>query len=152
MNFWYKRMKENDPAGAEGAKKEVEKEIKQMEENQDALLYYQLLEFRHNMMMSYLFPNSVEDLHMKYDHIVDSMNNKKLNGMLEYYYYFFSGMYYFRQMEFTHSLRYYTQAEKCLDKLGADAMLEQAEFYFKIAEVYYHMKQTHFSMSYAESI
>ncbi|MDA1475009.1 Rap family tetratricopeptide repeat protein [Bacillus changyiensis] len=150
MNFWYNRMKENDPAGAEDAKKEVQKELKQMEENQDALLYYQLLEFRHNLMMSYMFPNSVRDLHTNYDNIIASMNNKKLNGLLEYYYYFFSGMYYFRQMEFTHSLRYYIQAEKCLKNLGADAILEQAEFYFKIAEAYYHMKQTHFSMFYAD--
>ncbi len=36
-----------------------------MEENQDALLYYQLLEFRHEIMLSYMKSKEIEDLHVK---------------------------------------------------------------------------------------
>ncbi|ELS60274.1 response regulator aspartate phosphatase [Bacillus inaquosorum KCTC 13429] len=47
---------------AEIIKTEVEKELLNMEENQDALLYYQLLEFRHEIMLSYMKSKEIEDL------------------------------------------------------------------------------------------
>lgn len=46
-----------------------------MEENQDALLYCKLLEFRREIMLSYMESKEMEDLHNAY-------------AMLEYYFIF----------------------------------------------------------------
>ncbi|MGU9546316.1 response regulator aspartate phosphatase, partial [Bacillus cereus] len=58
MNYWYNCIKNNRSAAAEKAKAEVEQEIKVMEENQDALVYFSLLEFRHQLMLEELYPGS----------------------------------------------------------------------------------------------
>lgn len=54
LNAWYTSIKNEQVEKAERIKKEVEAELVNMEENQDALLYYQLLEFRHEIMLSYM--------------------------------------------------------------------------------------------------
>ncbi|UBF35088.1 hypothetical protein K9N56_11530 [Bacillus sp. PM8313] len=51
-------MKNNRRAAAEKAKEEVEQEIAMMEENQDALVYFSLLEFRHQLMLGELYPTA----------------------------------------------------------------------------------------------
>ncbi|MFT0804196.1 tetratricopeptide repeat protein, partial [Bacillus swezeyi] len=59
MNFWYSRIKNNDIGNAEKVRREIQREINQMEENQDVLIYYSLLEFRHKLMLAYIYPNAV---------------------------------------------------------------------------------------------
>ncbi|MFT0804199.1 tetratricopeptide repeat protein, partial [Bacillus swezeyi] len=59
MNFWYSRIKNNDIGNAEKVRREIQQEINQMEENQDCLIYYSLLEFRHKLMLAYIYPNAV---------------------------------------------------------------------------------------------
>ncbi|MFE6241642.1 tetratricopeptide repeat protein, partial [Bacillus velezensis] len=131
-------------------RKEVMQEIKVMEENQDVLLYFSLLEFRHKLMLAYMYPNAIKDIEKNYGELKEYEGHGNLTGMLEYYYYFFMGMFYFRQKELTFSLNYYRQAERYLDSIeSGDIEVEKAEFYFKLSEVYYHMKQTYFSMNYA---
>ncbi|MHC5291060.1 Response regulator aspartate phosphatase I [Bacillus licheniformis] len=150
MNYWYKRIKDSDVGNAEKIRREVQQEIHRMEENQDVLIYYSLLEFKHKLMLAYIYPKAVKDAKESYGDVKGYVDNTELTGMLEYYYYFFSGEYHFRQKELTHSLTYYRKAEKCLDTIETDNIeLEKAEFYFKLSEIFYHMKQTHFSMNYA---
>ncbi|KXZ20521.1 hypothetical protein AXI59_07600 [Bacillus nakamurai] len=57
-----------------------------MEENQDALLYYQLLEFRHEIMLSYMESKKIDDLNSAYETIKEIEEQGQLTGMLEYYY------------------------------------------------------------------
>ncbi|MEC1406943.1 Rap family tetratricopeptide repeat protein [Bacillus rugosus] len=150
MNHWYVAIKKNWVGRAEEMRKEVMQEIKIMEENQDVLLYYSLLEFRHKLMLAYMYPNAIKDIEKNYGELKEYAGHENLTGMLEYYYYFFMGMFYFRQKELTFSLNHYRQAEKHLDSIDSeDIEVEKAEFYFKLSEVYYHMKQTYFSMNYA---
>ncbi len=66
------------------------------EENQDALLYYQLLEFRHEIMLSYIKSKEIENLQNAYETIKGIEKQGQLTGILEYYYYFFKGMYEFQ--------------------------------------------------------
>lgn len=147
MNFWYTSLKNNWPDKAEKIKKEIEQEIDMMEENQDVLIYYSLLEFRHKLQLDYLYSHP-GDLDSRFKEFRELRETRDLEGMLEYYYYFFSGMYHFRQKALIHALNFYRKAENQLHSFDCDE-LEKAEFYFKTSEVYYHMKQTYFSMNYA---
>ena len=63
-------------------------EIKVMEENQDVLLYYSLLEFRHKLMLAYMYPNAIKDIEKNYGELKEYEGHGNLTGMLEYYYYF----------------------------------------------------------------
>ncbi|MCY8087234.1 tetratricopeptide repeat protein [Bacillus sonorensis] len=149
MNHWYVALKNNWVEKAKKMKAEVKQEINLMEENQDALVYFSLLEFRHELMLDYLYPNANRDIHQQCEALKKTKGNRDLTGMLEYYYHFFMGMYYFRQNELVHSLRCYRQAERELEYVE-DQDVERAEFYFKISEIFYYMKQTYFSMHYAK--
>ncbi|MGI6832557.1 Rap family tetratricopeptide repeat protein [Bacillus paralicheniformis] len=149
MNYWYNCIKNNRSAAAEKAKTEVEQEITVMEENQDALVYFSLLDFRHQLMLEELHPNADLKIDKHYQELKETRGCQDLNGMLEYYYHFFMGMYYFRQKELVFSLNCYRKAELEIEAIEGDST-EKAEFYFKMAEVYYHMKQTYFSMNYAK--
>lgn len=100
MNFWYTSLKNNWPDKAEKIKKEIEQEIDMMEENQDVLIYYSLLEFRHKLQLDYLYSHP-GDLDSRFKEFRELRETRDLEGMLEYYYYFFSGMYHFRQKALT---------------------------------------------------
>ncbi|AVB11397.1 RapH N-terminal domain-containing protein [Bacillus velezensis] len=148
MNHWYNMIKMDWESRANRMKEEVEKELQHMEENQDVLVYYSLLEFRHEMMIAYKTPNAAKGINDRFKQLKQYEGEVNLTGMLEYYYYFFMGMYYFRQKELTYSLDCYRKAENFLNTVDFEnAEIERAEFYFKLAEVCYHMKQTYFSMN-----
>ncbi|MDA1474985.1 Rap family tetratricopeptide repeat protein [Bacillus changyiensis] len=150
MNFWYTSLKNNWIGKAEETKKEVKQLLDNMEENQDALIYYSLLEFRHKLQFDFLSASSGGSLEERFEKFREIRKKKKLEGMLDYYYHFFTGMYYFRQRELIHALDFYRKAELQLNSFRCDE-LEKAEYYYKASEVYYYMKQTFFSMNYANN-
>ncbi|WIG47508.1 tetratricopeptide repeat protein [Bacillus halotolerans] len=147
LNAWYTAIKNDRVEQAENIKQEVEMELKSMEENQDALLYYQLLEFRHEIMLSYMESKRIDNLTSTYETIKEIEEQGQLTGMLEYYFYFFKGMYEFRRKELTTAISAYRVAETKLSEVEDE--IEKAEFFFKVSYVYYYMKQTYFSMNYA---
>lgn len=147
LNEWYTSIKNDQVEQAEVIKTEVEKELLNMEENHDALLYYQLLEFRHEIMLSYMKSKEIEDLNNAYETIKEIEKQGQLTGMLEYYFYFFKGMYEFRRKELISAISAYRIAESKLSEVEDE--IEKAEFFFKVSYVYYYMKQTYFSMNYA---
>ncbi|MCC2117370.1 tetratricopeptide repeat protein [Bacillus halotolerans] len=147
LNAWYTSIKNDQVEKAERIKKKVEAELVNMEENQDALLYYQLLEFRHEIMLSYMESKEIDDLNSAYETIKEIEEQGQLTGMLEYYYFFFLGMYEFRRKELTTAISAYRIAETKLYQVEDE--IERAEFFFKVSYVYYYMKQTYFSMNYA---
>ncbi|NPC90790.1 RapH N-terminal domain-containing protein [Bacillus sp. WMMC1349] len=107
MNFWYNSLKNNWIEKAEITKKEVRQLLDNMEENQDVLIYYSLLEFRHKLQLDYLCAGSGGSLEERFEEFREIREKNNLEGMLDYYYHFFSGMYHFRQKELLHALRYY---------------------------------------------
>ncbi|MEC5227706.1 tetratricopeptide repeat protein [Bacillus inaquosorum] len=147
LNAWYTAIKNDRVEQAENIKQEVEVELENMEENQDVLLYYQLLEFRHEIMLSYMESKGIENLTSTYETIKEIEEQGQLTGMLEYYFYFFKGMYEFRRKELTTAISAYRVAESKLSEVEDE--IEKAEFFFKVSYVYYYMKQTYFSMNYA---
>lgn len=146
LNFWYTAIKNNLINEAKEIKSEVEQLIMNMEENQDVLLYYQLLDFRHELMLSYMNAKGLKEVNETYEQL--RQNEGNLTGMLEYYFFFFMGMYEFRRRELTTAISAYRIAETKLNDIEDE--IEHAEFYFKISEVYYYMKQTFFSLNYAK--
>ncbi|WP_241211384.1 tetratricopeptide repeat protein [Bacillus atrophaeus] len=145
--------KARESGKGERNEKKVEKEFSIMEKNEDVAIYIQLLNLRHQLMLSYLEPDSVEGIEKAYKDVKRTKKNlapDSLTNIIEFYYHFFSGMYHFRTKDLVVALTYYRDAEKYLDLLDNEDDTHKAEFYFKIAEVYYYMKETHFSMNYAQ--
>ncbi|MFP3879306.1 tetratricopeptide repeat protein, partial [Bacillus paralicheniformis] len=135
MNYWYVALKNDWVDEAEKMKSEVKQEIAIMEENQDVLIYFSLLEFRHKLMLDYICPEAAKDIQVHYEELREkTKGGRNLNGMLEYYYYFFTAMYHFRQKELLHALAYYQNAENQLNSFESDDV-EKAEFYFKLSEI-----------------
>jgi len=146
INEWYKYIRLFSVADAEILKDEVGQEIECMEEDQDLLLYYSLMCFRHQLMLDYLEPKTMNEERPKISDLLEKIESKQsdLKGILEYYFNFFHGMYEFEQYEYLKAISFYNRAEKKLAVVPDE--IERAEFHYKVAEVYYHMKQTHMSM------
>ncbi|CAF1869994.1 response regulator aspartate phosphatase A (stage 0 sporulation protein L) [Bacillus subtilis] len=149
INEWYTHIRQFHVAEAERVKLEVEREIEDMEEDQDLLLYYSLMEFRHRVMLDYIKPLGEDTSQLEFSELLEDIegNQYKLTGLLEYYFNFFRGMYEFKQKMFVSAMMYYKRAEKNLALVSDD--IEKAEFAFKMAEIFYNLKQTYVSMSYA---
>lgn len=149
INEWYTHIRQFHVAEAERVKLEVEREIEDMEEDQDLLLYYSLMEFRHRVMLDYIKSFGEDTSQLEFSELLEDIegNQYKLTGLLEYYFNFFRGMYEFKQKMFVSAMMYYKRAEKNLALVSDD--IEKAEFAFKMAEIFYNLKQTYVSMSYA---
>ncbi|KDN91167.1 tetratricopeptide repeat protein (plasmid) [Bacillus velezensis] len=153
INHWYVVIKQGNVHKAKELKKKVESEFANMEKNEDIAVYIQLLELRHQLMLSYLEPDSVDSIEDAYKYVERSKRNiapEYLTDIIEFYYHFFFGMYHFRTKDLVVALTYYREAEKYLDLINDKDETNKAEFYFKVSEVYYYMKETHFSMNYAQ--
>ncbi|WP_302182905.1 Rap family tetratricopeptide repeat protein [Bacillus nakamurai] len=146
LNDWYTAIRNNLDKEATLLKKEVEKFIGHVDKNSDVFFYHQLLEFRHELMLSYLKSKNEEDLKNAYEALKEHQGH--LKGMLDYYFFFFTGMYEFRRKELVAAISAYRRAEKSLEFV--DDEIEHAEFYYKLAEIYYYMKQTYFSLDYVK--
>ncbi|MDY7433574.1 Rap family tetratricopeptide repeat protein [Bacillus sp. V26] len=146
INEWYKMIRQFSVPDAEVLKAEVEQDIQQMEEDQDLLIYYSLMCFRHQLMLDYLEPGQTYGNRPTVTELLETIEapQKKLTGLLKYYSLFFRGMYEFDQKEYVEAIGYYREAEKELPFVTDE--IEKAEFHFKVAEAYYNMKQTHVSM------
>ncbi|MCY7435122.1 tetratricopeptide repeat protein [Bacillus pumilus] len=146
INEWYKMIRQFSVPDAEILKAEVEQEIERMEEDQDLLIYYQLMCFRHQIMLDYIKPVDFNKNRPTISSLLDLIETSQetLTGMLEYYNLFFKGMYEFSNKEYVEAIKYYRKAEIKLEIVSDE--IERAEFHFKVAEAYYMMKQTHVSM------
>ncbi|MEW6978069.1 hypothetical protein QQS15_03080 [Bacillus pumilus] len=56
INEWYYHIQRFNVPDAEAYKEEIKSMLDHMEENQDLLLYFSLMEFRHQLMLDYLTP------------------------------------------------------------------------------------------------
>ncbi|GAB1306344.1 hypothetical protein OKN5_28130 [Bacillus altitudinis] len=146
INEWYYHIQRFNVPDAEAYKEEIKSLLDDMEENQDLLLYFSLMEFRHKLMLDYLNPleNGKERANFRELAMKIKKDQEKLTGLLDYYFNFFYGMYEFENYEYLNAITFYKRAEKKLSLVSDD--IERAEFNFKIAEIYYHMKQNHMSM------
>lgn len=117
INEWYYHIQRFNVPDAEAYKEEIKSMLDHMEENQDLLLYFSLMEFRHKLMLDYLNPleNGKERPNFKELAMKIKRDQEKLTGLLEYYFNFFYGMYEFENYEYLNAITFYKRAEKsCL--------------------------------------
>lgn len=87
INEWYKMIRQFSVPDAEVLKAEVEQDIQQMEEDQDLLIYYSLMCFRHQLMLDYLEPGQTYGNRPTVTELLETIETpqKKLTGLLKYY-------------------------------------------------------------------
>ncbi|NPC92876.1 tetratricopeptide repeat protein [Bacillus sp. WMMC1349] len=150
MNEWYSMIRRNNVTEAEFLKAEIQKDIEEMEEDQTVIEYYLLIDFRHKIMLKDLKPHQARDI--KDSLFIVEKNKEKIqqrsqvDEMINYYFWFFKGMYEFKQKNFNIAITYYRIAEQTLSVVTDE--IERAEFYYKMAEIYYHLNQNYLSMNY----
>lgn len=57
INEWYRHIKRLNVTDAEILRNEVKNELDLMEEDEQVVLYFQLMEFRHEQMLEYVNPS-----------------------------------------------------------------------------------------------
>lgn len=146
MTQWYTYIKESAIPQAIAIKDEIEHALKNMEEDEYLLVFFQLLDFRHKLLTEE-FPKSSEHSYEKIKNLEEDI--KKTNDSLQYFHYFFSGQYHYYKKDFINAIRFYKFAEEKLKSIGKE--IETAEFHYKIAVAYYYIKQNFFSLRHAET-
>lgn len=132
LNEWYIEIRARRLRNAHLLKTEIDKKIKNMEEDQNLLLYYSLLDFRHQYLVDSL--SIGKDSFNK----IESFNIPTDDSLI-YYYYFFKAMHSTIIGNYNLAKIYYDKAEIKLREIPDQ--LEHAEFYFKLATFNCHHQQ-----------
>ncbi|MBP1081383.1 MULTISPECIES: response regulator aspartate phosphatase [Bacillus] len=123
LNHWYHDIKRHNIPKAVAMRDQILHTYPVIEDHQDLLLYFSLLDFRHSLMVQE-FPES--------DRVYQLINKnkgdiKQTNTMIQYYYLFFSRIYEFHKKNYMDAINYY-----------------------KFAIAYYQVDQHFFSLNYAK--
>ncbi|KIZ53616.1 tetratricopeptide repeat protein [Bacillus safensis] len=139
---WYGYIKKQDILKAENKRKEIVIAFENMEEDQNVLLYFNLIDSRYKMLAQE-FEGSKDILKQ-----IDIEEKQKTDDMIQYYCFFFNGMYEFYKKRFSDAINYYHIAETRLRNIPDD--LERAEFNYQLSIAYYEIAQNHFSINHAK--
>lgn len=143
MNEWYGVIKKRKVDEAIQLKEQIKRILPHMEQNQDLLLYFNLLDFRNNLLI-----DDAQRLKIKSRTTIKKEDIQKTDDMIQYYFYFFNGQFEFHNKNYIDAINFYKIAEDKLKKIPDE--IEHAEFHYKIAIVYYQIDQHFFSLSHAE--
>lgn len=132
LNNWYVEIRKRHLEKAQQLKSEIDKKIYSVDDDQNVLVYYALLDFRHQYMMDSLSIskdsfNKIESFNMPTD------------DLLLYYYHFFKAMHSTIIGDYNSAKEHYEEAEKKLKQIPDQ--LEHAEFYFKLSTFNCHNQQ-----------
>ncbi|NPC94779.1 tetratricopeptide repeat protein [Bacillus sp. WMMC1349] len=142
INEWYNLIKQNDISKAKNKREEIKNTLPNMKENQNVLIYFNLIDSRYKLM--------IED-YSESGELLEEIKSKLENStddMIQYYFYFFSGMYQFYQKNFIDAIHFYRIAENRLYKVPDE--LEKAEFHYQLAIAYYEIRQNFFSLNHVQ--
>ncbi|MEC1437570.1 hypothetical protein P9D57_02210 [Bacillus sonorensis] len=142
LNQWYGMIKRHQTAEAAALKEEIRSLLPHMDENQDLLIYINLLDFRYKVLTE----EKLEEADKAYC-IIKGIGEENTDNMIVYYSLFFSGVYEFYKKNYVEAICFYQLAEAKLRNIPDQ--IEHAEFHYKIAEAYYQIDQHLISISHA---
>lgn len=143
MNEWYGLIKKRQVDESIQLKEKIKRMLPHMEQNQDLLLYFNLLDFRNNLLI-----DDAQRLRIKSRTSIKQEDIQKTDDMIQYYFYFFNGQFEFHNKNYIDAINFYKIAEDKLKKIPDE--IEHAEFHYKICKAYYQIDQHFFSLSHAE--
>ncbi len=85
LNNWYSAIMKGEIQVALTLKEDSERMLPDMEDNESVILYCQLIQLKHRMLLQRMDENI--------DLPEPVQENSSIDGVLEYYYYFFKGIY-----------------------------------------------------------
>ncbi|MFN2746779.1 tetratricopeptide repeat protein [Bacillus sp. z60-18] len=132
INTWYVHIKKREVSKAIELRDRIESLFGVMEEDQDVLLYFNLLDYRFRVLM--------EDVAGEPSLPPNAEDKAKTDNMLRYYYFLFKGMYESAKNNYSQALTFFRVAERQLDKVEDE--IEKAEFHYKLGNLYYFTKTT----------
>ncbi|OLP67045.1 Response regulator aspartate phosphatase G [Bacillus pumilus] len=142
LNEWRIAIRKHEVHSATSMYKEVKELLQQMEENQEVLTYYSLLEGKYKLM---LYERRGEKLNEKTE--LDSPS--KTNDLIEYYFYLYKALYASYKRDYTSAIGLFKIAEKKLQNIPDE--MEVAEFHTKIANLYMLLRQSLISLHYIQN-
>ncbi|MCY8298892.1 tetratricopeptide repeat protein [Bacillus inaquosorum] len=147
LNDWYIAIKKQKVNESIKYYSEIKKQFDDMEEDQEVLAYYSLLEERHKML---LHSSRGEPL-QKHTYFTEDNQAfiKKTNDKLEYNFYLFEAMYEAYNKNYDRAINLYGLAEKKLAEIPDE--IEAAEFYSKVSYLYTLVKQSVVSQHYIKN-
>lgn len=145
LNTWNLSIQKGDLSAAIEMQDDIDRAIDLMEENQDILLYYQLLSFRLKLKLQNISRNLDKPF---FQRNAPDEKEEKTNKLMSYYFYFYNGIYHDYLQDYDKALSYFRIAEKKLAYV--DDEIEKAEFHYKIAVLFYDLKMTFLSKYHAQ--
>ncbi len=132
LNQWYLQIRARDREKSIHSKKEIEKQLDNLKNNQSLLFYYSLLDFRCDYLINNL------NISKKSFDMIETFETPK-EDFLAYYYHFFKAIHSKAIGSYTLAEEHYTKAESLLIHIPDE--LEKAEFYYNLAIFHYHIYQ-----------
>ncbi|PGC56660.1 hypothetical protein COM24_07565 [Bacillus toyonensis] len=139
LNEWYIEIRSRRIGNALRLKEIIDSKIHSIEEDQNLLLYYSLLDFRYQFVVDNLSvsKNSFDK--------VESFDTPT-DDFLAYYYHFFKGMHASTIGEYNVAKENYDKAEAFLESIPDE--LEKAEFQYKVGAFHYDIYESLNSVKY----
>ncbi|MCY7836805.1 Rap family tetratricopeptide repeat protein [Bacillus haynesii] len=138
LNTWYRAIRKSDTEQSIRLFEQIKPLLADMEEDQEVLIYYSLLELRHKIMLYDARGKRIEQ------HEVTA-GDSAASHMTSYYYYLFSGAYEVYKKNYEQAISFYKIAEKKLAHVHDE--IEVAQFHDKVGKLYYYLGQNIVSLN-----
>lgn len=132
LNEWYEEIRIRNIGTAQQLKESIDSKIHSIEEDQNILVYYALLNYRYNILINN--KGSMEDSLKALEEI-----EKPKDNFLTYYYYFFKALHAVEIGKYSVANEAYQKAEEFLKYVPDE--IEKAEFQYKRSIFYWQTRQ-----------
>ncbi len=139
LDQWYEAMRLNQFEQSAAIKETITARLDHYRSDQSLMLHYTLLEYRFYILNR--DHQAAEDSIKKVQPFKEELSNQLL-----YYYHFFQGLYCWQTGQYQEALDRYTEARETLDELPGK--LESAEYFYRLATVYYDLRKSLLSIHY----